>query len=152
MVDEALKVDPEVAAKSLPAKDDDMIRSIRFRHDNWKKMLDLVDRWDRSPNWIVNKMIADYGEEFPEPEAPVDPTGGVSTYMLQIEFQIQDVVDKDTHAYNVMSYIHDWLVQQTGVVASYPRIDLIGPMGYDERFGYKQQFGYSKLDPHNPMS
>ena len=139
----------EPVEKSVPASDDDIVRSVRFRKETWEKMHELTQQFDRSPNWIVNKLVNDYGNEFPEPQRVDEPSGGVSSYMFQIEFQTEELTDPDTHAYNVMSFVHDWLVQQTGVVASYPRIDHIAPMGYDERFGYRQKFGYSKLDPHD---
>lgn len=141
----------EELEKSVAASEDDVVRSVRFKAPNWEKMLRLVEQFDRSPNWIVNKLIDEHGNEFPEPERIEDPQGGVSSFMLQIEFQTEGLIESDTHAYNVMSYIHDWLVEQTGVVASYPRIDRIAPMGYDERLGYQQRFGYSKLDPHEPV-
>lgn len=144
-------VDEAVVEKSIPTSDDDVVRSVRFRGPVWEKMLRLVEQFDRSPNWIVNKLVSEYGNEFPEPQRVEDPHGGVSTFMLQIEFQTEGIIDSDTNAYNVMAFVHDWLVQQTGVVASYPRIDHIGPMGYDPRFGYEQKFGYSKLDPRQPV-
>jgi hypothetical protein len=131
---------------------DDMVRSVRFKGPNWEKMLRLVEHFDRSPNYIVNKLVEEHDNQIPQPQLIINGPGhgGVSTYLLQIEFQIQDIAATDNHAHNVMAYMHDWLMQQTGTVASYERIDHLGPMEYDERFGYKQPFGYSKQAPFDP--
>ncbi len=124
------------------------IKSVRFNDDDlYDQINEYADRHERSFGWVVNKACEQFfsSDEFPVPKEAETGPSGVSTYMLMIDFELQDIIDKDTHANNIMAFVHNWLIAQKGTIASYPRLEHLGPMSLDERLGYVRHHGYQKI-------
>lgn len=101
---------PAIDKSPIP-DDDDVIRNVRFKRPNWEKLQDLVEQYDRSPGWVVNKLI-DEAERNPfdvnYPVMTADGLAPVSTFRFEVEFRMPSRSDCDEKAYEMLEKMTDY--------------------------------------------
>lgn len=146
----------EPIEKSIPASQDDVVRNVRFKRETWDKLIELTDLFDRSPNFVVNKLVNDYkpgGLAIDYPVKTADGKGPISTYILQVEFQMPSREDCDDKAYELLENVTDHLRVFALNDAVYGRIDAIRPMmtratgKYADEYVAKREAGTPGLLP-----
>lgn len=102
--------EPVIDRSPVP-DDDDVIRNVRFKRPNWEKLQDLVEQYDRSPGWVVNKLIHETERNPLNVDYPVfiaDGHGPVSTYRFEIEFRMPSREDCDEKAFEMLEKMTDY--------------------------------------------
>lgn len=124
--------------------------SIRLTKANEEYINSLVEGDpDRSVSYFINQIIETRRIGSAHNPIKLDAHNpGISTYQLLIEFELQNVTNKDEHAFNILKRIHNLLLSLPGTHSSKEMLNQLAPMQYDAaQIGNVQPFGYEGITP-----